>query len=367
MSIIIPSKNIYGLQNQKIRKNKINGTSTTITEVVIKNEELKNASFSFYSEEMSQFSFLNYVLYSKNYESLKANNGVSNIEQVGSDGEVNFRRYRFEVNSDKYVIKNSLTAVVTLKYRKGESYTDNLTRGIPAFYSNNKLSDFDTVSRTIKVGEDEKAFSKTNGMNTAGSEILIKTRFNEFDGDRCKNFSIDIYFPIYCFDYDKSHPAEVNGFVVTDASARIMGDVYDFSSEKGYSYGTDPIMDFTSNEFFQNNVKYDGKNFANHISQNIVSKHKDGKETASVLCSISDYYDENGEKKISVSGDLGKMCFSIGDRVCPMVLDTLGKDRPISYYQNGEKKEFFVRGVNTFYDGAVWQELTLQEAEREEQ
>ena len=39
-----------------------------------------------------------------------------------------------------------------------------------------------------------------------------------------------------------------------------------------------------------------------------------------------------------------------------------GKDTPMSLKENGSPKEFIVRGRKIFYDGAVWQELYLQEA-----
>ncbi len=55
------------------------------------------------------------------------------------------------------------------------------------------------------------------------------------------------------------------------------------------------------------------------------------------------------------------MCFAIGDEVIPMVYGADGKDRPMSLYQDGTPKVFQVLGINIYYDGAVWQELSLQE------
>lgn len=55
------------------------------------------------------------------------------------------------------------------------------------------------------------------------------------------------------------------------------------------------------------------------------------------------------------------MCFSIGDEVIPMVYGVDGKDYPMSTYQNGTAKVFQVLGTKIYYDGAVWQELSLQE------
>ena len=90
------------------------------------------------------------------------------------------------------------------------------------------------------------------------------------------------------------------------------------------------------------------------------NSYKHGKETATIRCSISDYYD-NGEKSIAIDNSTGKMSFDIGDQVIPMVYGADGKDRPMSTYKDGSSKVFEVLGVKKFYDGAVWQELSLQE------
>jgi hypothetical protein len=58
---------------------------------------------------------------------------------------------------------------------------------------------------------------------------------------------------------------------------------------------------------------------------------------------------------------ISPMSFQIGDQVIPRVYGVDGKDRPMSTYKNGSEKVFQVLGSKIFYDGAVWQELSLQE------
>ncbi len=85
-------------------------------------------------------------------------------------------------------------------------------------------------------------------------------------------------------------------------------------------------------------------------------------------------YDLEGEKFYSsgsmnnfLGGDIVlevdklKMSFEIGDRVIPKVYGADGKDYPMSTYLNGDEKVFEVLGTKKIYDGAVWQELSLQE------
>lgn len=55
------------------------------------------------------------------------------------------------------------------------------------------------------------------------------------------------------------------------------------------------------------------------------------------------------------------MTFHIGDIVIPYAYGVDGKDKPLSLYKNGQPKEFEVLGKRMIYDGAIWQELTIQE------
>lgn len=184
----------------------------------------------------------------------------------------------------------------------------------------------------------------------------------------------------------------------------------------------------------------------NQIEENFSKTLKDysqGKETATILCDISDYYDTEGNKVIFKSGisqasisftwdefisvdislgyaqsyitltkgnikqgdiiktingyiefetdanigdkcwckiygtieyaknifkigsatieRVGEMTFSLYNKVIPMVYGANGVDKPLSKYKDGTPKKFKVLGTRIFYDGAVWQELTLQE------
>jgi hypothetical protein len=85
-----------------------------------------------------------------------------------------------------------------------------------------------------------------------------------------------------------------------------------------------------------------------------------GKETAKIRCSIGEYYDEGNNIVISTKNPT-RMIFSHYDRVVPMVRKSHGTDEPLSLTAEGKAKVFEVVGVRIFYDGAVWQELTLVE------
>ena len=97
-----------------------------------------------------------------------------------------------------------------------------------------------------------------------------------------------------------------------------------------------------------------------YIADAIIHDYVNGKETATLLCSISDYYDTDGNKVISTETD-NKMCFENGDIVVPYVCNAEGSDVPMSVTIDGEPKGFEVVGIRKYSDGAVWQELTLLE------
>ena len=166
------------------------------------------------------------------------------------------------------------------------------------------------------------------------------------------------------------------------------------------------------------------------IFTKIKEKYQNGKETATIRCSIADYYDyntnevaisdkfvnvpythnttsllqkteyiylekaypvdiiinyviggaEKGQKIIPkgstftiithskttsfkiVSVGWVKMAFAQYDKVIPMVYGADGVDRPMSLKLDGSPKVFTVLGTKIFYDGAIFQEISLQEA-----
>ena len=69
-------------------------------------------------------------------------------------------------------------------------------------------------------------------------------------------------------------------------------------------------------------------------------------------------------KEISIDNSTSEMAFKMYDQVIPMVYGADGKDRPMSLYQDGSPKVFQVLGSKIYYDGAVWQELSLQEVDK---
>lgn len=116
-----------------------------------------------------------------------------------------------------------------------------------------------------------------------------------------------------------------------------------------------------ANQFIRAENKYNGvQGAASILYGKTLADYQKGVETASLRCSIGEYYDENDNKVISAESST-KMLFDEYDEVVPMYNNGKGIDEPISYNSEGLAKTFEVVGVRLFYDGAVWQELTLRE------
>lgn len=108
------------------------------------------------------------------------------------------------------------------------------------------------------------------------------------------------------------------------------------------------------------NVKVFANSNEDVITVTLLSYDKDtGEVEIEASCSV--YGVINWSYTITGEKELDKIHYEIGDIVIPMVYGANGVDKPMSKYKDGSPKKFQVQGVRVFYDGAVWQELTLQE------
>jgi hypothetical protein len=147
---------------------------------------------------------------------------------------------------------------------------------------------------------------------------------------------------------------ETDGIVYSD-NISIVGD-YLTPAQKTWSLGTDsrPIS-LSGNEL----ITSENTNW-NKYAMDILSQYSKGKETVKIRCSIGEYYDNSGNVVISTKTRT-RMIFNHYDKIVPMVKGANGIDLPLSTTIDGQAKVFEVIGVRIFYDGAVWQELTLKE------
>lgn len=106
-----------------------------------------------------------------------------------------------------------------------------------------------------------------------------------------------------------------------------------------------------------------------------------GKETATIRCNLSDYYEYDATKAnykgtnkiidIANENNLSQRTFRIYDEVVPLIYGIKSRnadgsivigDIPMSLDKNGNPKKFKVLGVKFFSKGTTWQEISLKEA-----
>lgn len=204
--------------------------------------------------------------------------------------------------SDVTVEGNSLSSVSTIILKPGLEYADT-TQDCSSLLNDNGW--FDT-------------------MGNSGSNIVVKT-------DQKKNYES----PLSVFRTDTTEP-EFIGFIKS-ANDMIPLDYH--------------IQSFSA---------YKCVSLADYAPRRIYSIWKNGKETATIRVSVNDYYDTDGNLALSIIDKNLPMLFKKGDIVIPYVATPNG-DRPMSSNPDGTPKEFLVTGVTLISDGAVWQELQLQE------
>lgn len=102
-------------------------------------------------------------------------------------------------------------------------------------------------------------------------------------------------------------------------------------------------------------------NAVKHNYQKTISDYKNGKDKIVILCSIGEYYDEQGNKVVSTVDQGKNMVIGNGEKVIVMAYNGNGEDVPVATKENEKPVVFRVIKTKYVYDGAVFQELTLQE------
>ena len=134
------------------------------------------------------------------------------------------------------------------------------------------------------------------------------------------------------------------------------------------SYGNQPFYSIESNELLQVSTRINNKKLSQYNYEQITAEWGEGKELATIKCSIGEYYeydestqDHKGALAISTQNNDLPMIFNIGDLVIPYIAVANGQTEPLSIKLDGTPKVFKVTQIRPYFDGAFWQELTLQE------
>lgn len=538
MAIIIPSRNIYEISNNKIIDNFIDAVTVESTNINAKDEynvvvntatyddvtmksgfekeQWTNAAtvnarlgsdayihfagvavgirpcyvddIEFWIDRIINNAYISQLVFDKNeYGITKINYSVAYEHQIGKS-TINVTQYAF--GGENTDVVNQVNVTYDDSYGESRGNLPELKNEATITYTN---ANSEKITAKANVSVADKTSNSPDNANIIGYiderdiQIVIKTLLC---GVEMYSASIKGNMPqsLWGGDETATVPLTLEGtcekyvpirLYITFNGNTIGIDLTDGASTKGDG---DKPFTISRNELLQNNGKVNSNDLAEHLANNILQQYKKGKETATLLCDISDYYNESGEKEISITtrdyfknalgtntevvktnglyqvpsnlpiawynnigvvrlkagtytasaipngnkfygryqitysptyndadnlvntiigqkaqftlsedktvyvhfcsdniynsaeprpafsfkfqivGISDIMTFKHYDEVIPMVRNSDGFDVPMSLTSKGNGKSFTVLGNHIFYDGAVWQEITLQES-----
>lgn len=178
---------------------------------------------------------------------------------------------------------------------------------------------------------------------------MLYSRITDTDWNLAKDYSAEGYRIVFePIRAEISIKGDTLSIAIEDAPQKLL------SQSRGKPLAT------SANEISQLGNTLYGKKAHDVLFQNILDQYSNGKEIIRIVCPIGEYFDENGEVSISTK-NANKMAFENGDIVIPMRYNVDGRDVAMSIDKSGNPKRYAVVSERIYYDGAVWQELYLQE------
>ena len=174
------------------------------------------------------------------------------------------------------------------------------------------------------------------------------------------SFGADIYRANFGKITTSFDNGKLEEYIATSIEFELLGKCYTLNIEENTLTAKEgeegAEITLNSNNFVQNKYKDD---FQNDLRL-LFKEYKNGKTTATLTCAIGEYYDTDGNNIVSTK-TTDKMVFEHYDEVVPMYKTTNGIDAPISLTEDYKSKTFLVLCSEIYFDGAVWQKLSLQE------
>jgi hypothetical protein len=389
MAIIIPSKNIFGIENKKPYSNSIKAIDFNAFEIneLIDDGEVYSSNISpvlqsDYSESNDLSSYGSYRFASTRRSDnwycdsnqldykiigfdLDKSEIVPVIECIVKKGTV---KVTGSTNSPPYVTVDWNTLNIT-DTETETLYSYDIYKSVK--YESGALSPF---TQNIKISKDESFVSVeyTSNNQTFVKKSFIYENYNfpyEIQANQYHYHDSIKIENVFCGETRDADSINIAQYLCIELNVNqnprlslygkykylnITNNETQVSSDSG-----DEVIKLSNNELLQSTNTPSPTD--NSLYKKTVNEYLLGKETATIICSISDYYDDVKELIISKDGTTKKMCFELYDEVCPMKMTIQGQDSPMSFKANGNAKTFVVLGSRIYYDGAIWQELSLQE------
>lgn len=406
MAIIIPSKHIYEIRNNKIIENRIDKVEVIATKITPVNEFEKVV----YSENIDISSITNESQFEE-YEKSDDEKEAYVVRAGDASTYMRFYLYTYFANKTKYLNgtikfpklrKNErIDSIKKFEFSVYGSIEKAKTIGTAFFSTTSYVMDLTSLSHTART-TNEKVFDYPEmperiEENQSGHLVPMEVvnvglpnistySFSENSEEFIVDFKCLISYTketLICNgeattsgnvdgegEYAFYNPSQLRVSVYGNTSAIELEEEnqkYGNAEEKGsFSIQNNELLQTTNYITF---IGVDNNQSINYNVSRTREQYAKGKESATILCSISDYYDQNGNKIININDttDNPRMLFEEFDLVIPYIYNAKGQDEPMSVDKQNVAKTFVVVGVEPFYDGAVWQRLYLLEKTQEKQ
>lgn len=341
MAIIIPSKNIYEIDNQKVRNNVIDNVSVE-QKVVTPNNEYDVSVFNkdypiITSIESDYFDTLKrdtqdaiynqktfliwgyikiipyYTVIEIKVPKLQKNKYIQFL-YLGKDKEDNYKigtslHYnKYDGSSTMQVkIDNYENKFQNLNYslNVNPTETNNIKEFSPSLSHKYRYNGVSPVDYKVEISNFEN-YTNLNGdidykndKENTTFKIKILSRYDIITLDGMQE--VDLY------SVDNTDWFTINGniesYIADNISITVNGDTIGIDLTDGsitYGSGNKPYS-LSGNELLQDSGKVESANLAEHLGNNVLNQYGKGKETAVLLCDINNYRNESGNLAISIN------------------------------------------------------------------
>lgn len=377
MAIIIPSTKIYEQTNNKIIDNQIDNVeineNQTTQSTGIRNG-IDREYFSLTSDGDAGDNLYRRVLYNFSSPVLSETAGTNTYTyyleemlEIIPVGEVNISTFELDIFSMDGLYQMQWAPV----YLTG-SKTTRLQKNTVSSKAEFDAIDINAQTHTITTIATDSDFPVSNTI--LPTKYAIDTTLST--SEKIIIYYKTAYIRLLTGTPPASLPEEIpkDGFIwftISFSYQPSYTSVTQTSTKITNGVGTKPIL-LSGNELITNLTTINSDTYTDIASAFVLSGYANGKETATVLCDISEYYDDNLVLSISTQNNALPMIFNVGDIVIPYVTKNVYDsitgtysltEVPLSII-NGNPKLFKVVSNKIISDGVPRQRLTLVESDK---
>lgn len=335
MPIVIPSNRIYKIPNElSYPKNKISVVDGQVN-------ELREVSGNILEQEYV-FSFYNTSIV----------DNVKNFEYIGENNP-----------SDLIVFdtKDIVSGAPPYSIIRTDAYG---RISVPVPTATNLKSSIEGYNLRLVLKYDAPKYDGESFSTLYNQEYVLNLWKNNIRGDVNIEISNAEFSNNAILSFDFSFPIQITSGIMYLQSAivSVEGIYYQYNSISANYPDNVKTSNFSlpNNELVQTDSTYANANYWKYLSQKVIEKYSRGKKTITIRCSIGEYFTDKKVLAVSPYNDLYPATFNLHDLIIPYIYTPQG-DMPLSIDENGNIEQYEIVGIEFINNGAIWQEITLQQ------